>query len=316
MFFFISGFIITTLMLREYDLHGTVALKSFYLRRLFRLMPALLVFLIVCCIFLFLVNGAVRTVELISALFFFSNYLTIFGSFDGIGFYSPISIVWSLSVEEHFYLVWPFVFLLIGSRAALVRIVLAGLVMALSWRCILVFGVGLENLPHYRIYKATDTRFDSILFGVLFALIGSSSRFYGLVTRRSVVGVGILLLISGFAFRSDEFRESIRYSIQGVGLLLVFHFMIFQATLVGTVLRSAWMQFFGKISYSLYLYHWLVFVLVQHHLSDFSLLAKMGLMLSASIALAWLSFRFVEQPCLRFGRGFVASRAAQRRYFA
>jgi peptidoglycan/LPS O-acetylase OafA/YrhL len=180
--------------------------------------------------------------------------------------------------------------------------------VVLAWRCYLVFGVGLDYLPHYRLYKATDTRFDAILYGVLFALIAGSSGFRIIVSSRLALFFGYALLLSSFFFRSPEFRESFRYSVQGLGLLLVFGNLIDSKSHSARLLRSGVFRFFGKISYSLYLYHWLIFVLVQHYFGGYPFVIRVALMLPLSVFLGWVSYRWVERPGLQFGRHFIASR--------
>ena len=308
-FFFISGFIITKLMLGEYEESASISMIAFYLRRAFRLMPALIVFTIICMGVLSYSNVSFGWLEIAATLFFFANYLSIFGSFSTIGFYSPLTIVWSLSVEEHFYLLWPIVFLLAGAgRELLIKIVVALILIVLAWRCYLVFGVGLDYLPHYRLYKATDTRFDAILYGVLYALLAISSGFSNFASSRLTLFFGYVLLLSGFLFRSPEFRESFRYSVQGLGLILVFGNLIDSRSYSSRLLRSGFFQFFGRISYSLYLYHWLIFVLVQNYFGDRSFVFRVAVMLPLSIFLGWASYRWVERPGLQFGRHFITSR--------
>lgn len=174
-----------------------------------------------------------------------------------------------------------------------------------------MYAVGLNNLPHYRLYKATDTRFDAILYGVHFALIKDAVRLKEVASSRIVVLIGFELIHSSFEVRNPEFRESFRYSFQGFGLLLVFHTLLDPKSFFGTVLRSAFLQFFGRISYSLYLYHWLIFVLLEYYLVEHHVLFKLSIMVPASVVLAWFSYQYVEHPGLRFGRRFIADRNAK-----
>lgn len=308
-FFFISGFIITKLMLREHQLSACISMRAFYLRRIFRIMPALLVFVIACMCAFYYNDITFGWLEIAAALLFFSNYLAVFGSINAIGLYSPLSTVWSLSVEEHFYLLWPIAFLLVdGRRELLIKIVVSLIFIVLAWRCYLVFGVGLDYLPHDRLYKGTDTRFDSILYGVLFALLANSSGFSFFRTKWFPLFCGYALLASSFFFRNPEFRESFRYSVQGLGLFLVFGNLMDSKSFLSRLLRSDFFQFFGRISYSLYLYHWLIFVLVEYYFGDYPFLIRVALMLPLSVFFGWASYRWIECPGLQFGRHFIASR--------
>ena len=306
-FFFISGYIITRLMLAEYEGLSSFSLKAFYARRVFRLMPALLVYTAICAIVLLCGNVSLGWMEIAATILFFSNYLSIYGDHAVIGYYSPLSIAWSLAIEEHFYLMWPVAFVFFrGRRQVLFKLVIFLVVAALAWRCYLVFGVGLDHLPHYRLYKASDTRFDSILYGVLFALLANSRTFIEFVSKNMTFLIGVGLLVCSLLIRSNEFRESFRYSVQGLGLLFVCWRLMHPISFAARALRSDSLQFLGKISYSLYLYHWLVFVVVQYYLGHQPVFIKAAVMLPSSVFLAWASYHFVEQPGLRYGRAYIS----------
>lgn len=304
-FFFISGYIITSLLMREREVCGDINIKKFYLRRFFRLMPALLVYLFVSVLVKLAYGLHVSLSELMSALFFYANYYGIFFGFSNEGLISPFTIVWSLSVEEHFYLVFPLLSAVLFGRARyFLVILLASIIFALAWRIYLVYGVGFDNLNHYRIYKSTDTRFDSIVFGVLFAVLSRHDRCFSFLSTNFSLIVGSSLILLSLLIRDDSFRETVRYSIQGVGLLFVFQHLIFGSPFLKSLLRLRLLVFFGKISYSLYLYHWLVFVMIEHALSSESLALRFFVMISFSILFAMTSRYFVERPGLNFGAKF------------
>ncbi len=306
-FFFISGYIITRLMIAEWDKTAQVSISKFYLRRFFRLMPALIVFVLISLGVMQLAGVQWQWIELMSVFFYFANYFGIFVGFSGDLLPPPLSITWSLAVEEHFYMLFPFVF---SVCIAFPRRFLAGLltfiVGILLWRLYLVYGVGLDQLVHYRIYKATDTRADSIMYGTCFALI--QARYPGLAAhfaQRKALIAGVLLMLASLLIRDENFRESWRYSVQGIALALMFTHLITESNMASRVLASPAMVYVGRISYSLYLYHWLVFGIISFWLPDLSLPVKFCVMIVASLVLADGSQRLIEAPFLRLGQRYL-----------
>lgn len=309
-FFFISGFIISSLLLKELNSSGQISFRDFYIRRTFRILPVLIAYLAFSTAYVVFVADKVDYPQLMAALLFYYNYyfLWIDPHVGEFGKFHPYSIVWSLAVEEHFYLAFPLI--LYGFKANL-RILLVSLVAAcvcvLLWRCYLVFQVGLEHMVHDRIYKSTDTRFDAIMFGVIFAI---SSYLYGskIVERTSsstALIVGLLLLLISLAIRNDNFRESFRYTIQGLGLFVLFGGMLTPAALASKVLGSAFFLYLGKISYSLYLWHWAVYVIMQRTWDPNHSVLAAGVMILVSIVIAHFSQKYIERNSLKWRARFI-----------
>ncbi|MBC3928578.1 acyltransferase [Undibacterium sp. CY21W] len=305
-FFFISGFIITRLMISEWDKTGTISIKKFYIRRFFRLMPALIVFVVLSLITMQLAYVNWTWTELSSVFFYFANYFGIFVGFSGEVLPPPLSITWSLAVEEHFYMIFPVFFLaVIAVPKRFYRIAICLLIGVLLWRIYLVYGVGLDNLPHYRIYKATDTRADSIVYGTCFAfLLARTEWVLKFFSQKKVILTGAALMLFSLLFRDENFRESFRYSIQGIALMCLFPVLVLNTTIASRILSTPVFVYIGRVSYSLYLYHWLVFGIITMWLPDLSFAVKFPLMIVLSFILADLSCRWVETPFLRLGRQF------------
>ena len=232
LFFFLSGFLITTLLGREFDAHGRIAFRAFYARRALRLGPPLLLTLILAA-GLGAAGAARADFELgalASQILFYHNYHLILGG-EGI-FASGLSVLWSLAVEEHFYLVWPLMFLLIargrlGGDGGL-RAVALLLAAFLAWRAVKVLALGAEGIA---ITHATDTRFDSILYGALLALMqrsGAAARLFpdAALPRLALTGGALALLLASFAIRDPLFRDTLRYTIRGLALLPLFHYAV------------------------------------------------------------------------------------------
>lgn len=296
-FFFISGYIITRLMLAEHAAHGAIGIRAFYLRRFFRLMPALYAYLAVCTLVLWMAAQPPRWQDIAAVVFYVGNYWNIYGHFQSGSIPSPLPITWSLAVEEHYYLVYPLLFALLAARPArLLGVILAVLAVVLAWRVWLTFGIGLERLRPDRIYMATDTRVDSILYGAGFAVLGQLRPAWLERARHpAFLVLGLGLLAASLLYRNPEFREAFRYSMQGIALACMWQGLLFGGSWPSRWLSSPLMLYIGRISYSLYLYHWLVTVLLQAWLPALGTPARVALTLALSLPAAHASWRWVER---------------------
>jgi peptidoglycan/LPS O-acetylase OafA/YrhL len=317
-FFFLSGYLITTLMRIEIETTGTLSVKNFFLRRAFRILPP---FYLVLLLILWIVRagwlaGTYTRWDLVASLLYMTNYWNIYvRSIMMPGF----NIFWSLAVEEHFYLIFPFVVLVmlrlrISKRAQTVFL-LGACAAVLIWRCILVFKLhsldmtfGPVAFPLRTMY-ATDTRLDSILFGCVLALWGNpmlDSR-----PRHSWVATlaGIVALLATFVIRAPEFRETFRYSVQGLALMPLFISAIrLHDHWAFAWLNSRWLRWIGVLSYTLYLVHYPALNLAEQWSNN--RLAVGVVALTMSLAVAHLMHLFVEKPMAAVRRRF-GSRAAE-----
>lgn len=303
-FFFLSGYLITTLLRRESETTGGIDLWRFYLRRTFRILPPMYatIALTVLCVFCDLLHETISLHRLLPSLLFYTNYAKI----AGVDPLPGLSALWSLAVEEHFYLLFPVAYVallrVIPSRRHQALILLALWFVVLAWRCALVlwFKVSLEPVP-YRVSLATDTRIDSILIGCILAIELNpmldrsvwSGRTWGLL-----LAVGSLATFVGSILPSIPMRETIRYSIQGIGLLPCFYCAIrFPEWGCFRPLSWGWVRFIGVLSYSLYLVHGLL----GHLLADWirPVLAVEVCGFVASMALAWLFREAIEKPSMK-----------------
>ena len=275
-FFFISGFIITRLLLNE----SSIDLPAFYIRRWFRLAPALFVYIAASITALGIIGYSIPIGDIVSVIFYSANYHYVFAHFAAFGAQmvgSPFTICWSLAVEEHFYVLFPLLLLMLGQRIErLAWVLLFFCVAVLAWRAYLTFGVG--HLPPYRIEVGTDTRLDSIAFGCLLAtcfhLAAHGNQFLDKVfdTLRGYRGVVIcgILLVASVGMRSADLKYVFSYSIQGVALAALFVSLFWRnpAAKLKSALEHPGLVYIGSISYSLYLYHYLGFVIAQLVLTD------------------------------------------------
>jgi peptidoglycan/LPS O-acetylase OafA/YrhL len=288
-FFVLSGFLITCLLVGEHRSAGRIDLRGFYVRRALRLLPALVVLLVVASILMVLVG---RSDEILGdvgpTLFYFMNWTKAAGEDAGY-----LSHAWSLSIEEQFYVIWPL--LLVGALSVLrlplrwIGLLTAALAaLAAAWRLVLWAP---ENFD--RVFWSTDTRADALLVGSAVALIlaGRQSRLPVAVTAASAGTIVAVLLLGDVA------------SFATTGLLLV---AVASAVLVVGItadnpvtrmLGWAPLVYVGTISYGLYLFHRPVMRLGSGWDFDGQVIPA-AVMFAVSVGLAWLSMRYVERPFL------------------
>lgn len=299
-FFFLSGFLITTLLTREQDRHGTIALKAFYLRRIVRLAPPILITLAAATALVLagLAEGDLSVPTFLSQIFFFTNYHMLTpdagSSVDG------LAVLWSLSVEEHFYIIWPILFIAIARGLIGIRGILVLLVAILVWRYVrmAVLGDG-----EWTIYISTDTRFDSLLYGCLLALMiwrGHAARVFPdeLPTRMALIGGALTALMISFLVRDEAFRSIFRYSVQGIALMPLFYYAVFRpGDLPFRPLNWAPLRMVGIWSYTIYLCHYVIIqALAQAGVGQLGDPLFVGLSAALSCGFAALVYRLAEQP--------------------
>jgi peptidoglycan/LPS O-acetylase OafA/YrhL len=303
-FFFLSGFLITTLMRSEFDRNGSVNIRHFWLRRALRILPPFyLVALTATLIALILYPpGTVYAPAMTAELLFYANYWGIFG----INREAPgTGVVWSLAVEEQFYLLFPLLFVSIQklrvSRSGQAWLLWGLCALILAWRCALVIAMHSDST---RIYIATDTRVDSVLFGCALAVwnnpvldepTGSPGLWKFLLLPAALAALLICFLI-----QATVFRETWAFSIEGAALTLVFIAAIrFHTWPLFRFLNWRPVMFIGTLSYSLYLVHDVLLRAVARLWQHSHAWQRAVVSLAASIIAAWMIYVLVEKPCAR-----------------
>jgi len=312
-FFFISGYLITTLLRREYEKNQVINLKHFYLRRIVRIWPGfyLVLFLSAILTLIGVLEGEMQLQGFLSQALHYYNYYEAFAG--GYGIPPGTSVYWSLAVEEHFYCLFPFLYISLLKRGVSPqrqRLIIWGICLAiLIWRCVLVFGMGANE---YRIYHLSDTRIDSILFGCALAVKGNPALDppYGSdrLWKFFVLPGGITLLLFTFIWRYPEFENTLRFTIQGIALHGLFIAAIrFPDWGVFQILNWSWMRFIGLLSYSLYLVHDTVIHAVALYLPQISVVLQGVISMLICFILAYAMYRYIELPCGKLRKHFSSS---------
>jgi len=306
-FFFLSGYLITTLLRREYAATGDIDFKLFYLRRAYRIFPPmyLVLLLILGLGLLGVVPHTATWPGVLAQGLQVTNYYMIVSGLPGL-VYSTGSF-WSLAVEEHFYLLFPLLllFCLRRWRAAHVAVILLGLAMAvLLWRCVLVYGL---DATVERTYLASDTRIDSILFGCLMGLccnpaLDAAGARLGTGVKALALVAGTSLLLLCLLVRDAAFRETLRYTLQGVAFLPIFWLAVRHPTWpVFAPLNWRPAVLMGKLSYTFYLAHFFFLEVVASLLQQQVVVALVAF--GCSLLFAYLVYLGVERPCARLRSG-------------
>ena len=313
-FFFLSGYLITTLLRREYERSNGIDFKKFYMRRVLRIWPPFYIVLILAIgaswISGFYANAtSEHYYAILSQVLHYSNYFNL--QFTDRSMALGTAVYWSLAVEEHFYLLFPLLYVLLrrlGVGSSKQAFVFWGICLAvLLWRCLLVFKLG---AGYDRIFFATDTRVDSILFGCALAVTGNPA----LAQDRQIsetslkyfyLPAGCVLLFCSVFFRASDFRDTLRYSIQGVALYPFFIAAIrFPEWLIFRPLNWGWMRFLGVLSYSLYLIHFTVIKILTLHMPELDIVTTAVVSLAISLVLSYAVYRLAEVPAARIKKRF------------
>jgi len=304
LFFVLSGFLITGLLLDEHRRSGTVSLRSFWNRRGRRLLPALAAFLAVVLLVTTLIGDVAQRRDLpsglLSAIFYVSNWNLIAhhqSYFDQFSSLSPLRHLWSLAIEEQFYLIWPLVVIacLTRSRKLLIAVTAVAATLSIGLMAFLL-GSGDPS----RSYYGTDTRAFSLLIGALGALFAWHLRPTGRKTFFAGV-VGLLALAGAFLFIHDSDRWMYRggfvvFALVALGVII----LASGDTIVSKAMSHPVLRRIGFLSYALYLWHWPIRVFitdVRLHLPDSTIghVAGVAIRLALTFGMAWLSMELVER---------------------
>ncbi len=307
-FFFLSGYLITTLLRLEAERNGRIGLAAFYLRRALRILPPMYIVLAVAVALS--VAGVVATATsataiALQALHLTNVYTIANGSADGLA--PGTGVYWSLAVEEHFYLLFPMLYIGLRHFCPAARrqafILLSIAAVALVWRVVLVMVLGASA---DRTYIATDTRIDSILFGCILGIYGNPALDPIRVGERwwkwLLLPAAVATLLVTFLVRDPRFQETARYTLQGLALFPLFVIAVrYPSWGPFRLLTIRWIRFVGALSYTLYLLHQVVLFAVQAHTTLHPVLQG-AIALAIALLLSLAIHLLVERPCARLRR--------------
>lgn len=294
-FFVLSGFLITWLLRKEQRATGRISIRRFYVRRVLRIFPAYYGYVIVSLILL-RYRGVDEAPGLVrSAIFYVMNYYNAAHGHPPGAF----SHLWSLAVEEQFYLVWPLVvFLFVGRKPrALGAFVTYVILLVLAWRSIVFLTT--DNVAY--VYNAFDTRFDSIAIGCLLALAVEWHWFLKLATalaRGAWAPLVTLLLLIVSQNASARFHYSVGFTVDSLLLaVLIIQILILHDRALWSWLQHPVIRYVGVISYPMYLYHqWGVDV--AYRATMLPGIGQFGITVLVTIAAASASYFLIERPFL------------------
>ena len=300
-FFVLSGFLITYLLVSEFDQYGSVSLRNFYMRRLLRLGPALLALLFAFCLasFLFLSSQKATSnyIDSLISLAYLSNWARAFS------IHPPdlLGHTWSLSIEEQFYIIWPIILLtmlrLSKNRSQVV--ILAAITAISSW-IVRVYLLSNGATPE-RLYNGLDTRADALMVGCTIGVAMSS----GLLMknhRETLSKIFIFMAPISVACLLGRWRSPVMYqfgffTIDIMATILVIDVLINPRSLIRKLLGMRWLVWVGRISYSLYLWHYPIYrALFAFKFSSLAVLTWGSL---ATFLVASMSHYFMEKPLLK-----------------
>jgi len=300
-FFFLSGYLITTLLRAEAQQKNSIDLRNFYVRRALRIFPPCYVTVLIVTVLAgagFIYNTESYR-SLFAAFLYFSNYWNILGFGNLI---AGMGVLWSLAVEEHYYLLFPALYAWfakgVKSRRFQAAVLITLCIAALGWRCCRVFYF---HSPWESIYEGTDTRFDSILWGCVLAVIANprlGDQVDWLKKRANLLALaGAGLLVFTFALRNPVFRETIRYTLQAIALAPIFFLVSLQKNFLTQCLEWRVLRWLGQLSYTMYLVHHTLFHHFYHYYRPSLSLAL--IILATTVLYAQAMRTFVELPLQR-----------------
>ncbi len=309
MFFVVSGYIITSLMLREQDAYGTISLKNFWARRARRLLPlASIVIISTLLIGLWALDDSrisSLTNDSIFSSLFAANMLFAFrggGYLTGLAPESPLLHLWSLAVEEQFYIVWPLLFVYLAKKGKNIRkniVVTSVIAIPIS----LVFSIILTSVNKGVAYYILPTRLWELLAGCALAAGGTWAAKLPLRKTGACAGIG-MLVYAATAYTTDTAFPSYTALVPVVGTLLLINGKDHTLS-VNRLLACRPLVWFGKISYATYLLHWPMLKLWEGKYGEQTPATNLIVVL-LSVPLACLSYKFFENP-IRFSAKLVAN---------
>lgn len=310
-FFVLSGYLITDILVMEWKKNKRIDFKNFWLRRARRLLPGMLVMLVITLAWITIFHSSLLEEmrgDSLAALFYVSNWWYIYHKlsyFDNFSQLSPLNHFWSLAVEEQFYVIWPFIislglYYIKKTSRMIVLICLGAVASAVAMAILYEPGADVS-----RIYYGTDTRSFSLLIGAVLAFVWPSNRLAHNIIPKArfildVVGGIALIIILGMFWKTNQY-DPFLYNGGMVLLSLVTALLVANlahpTSRITRLLRFRPLRWIGIRSYGIYLWHYPILTLTtpKVHSGDFSLIRSV-LQFLFIMLIAQISWKFIENP--------------------
>jgi peptidoglycan/LPS O-acetylase OafA/YrhL len=323
-FFVLSGFLITALLMEEWAKTGSISFKNFYMRRALRLLPPLLLLIVLCLLFVTFFPPEQGTLpaakSILVALFYLSNWMPS-------GVYSPLFHTWSLGIEEQFYIIWPlllFVFLWLKADARTILLLLTVAILAVAFNRAMLWH-SLSGSEQNMIYTRLDARADALLVGCIIGILVSRDLIPNQTWALAAIkGLAVLSAAGmGFLLFTIPSTSAFLYfgGFTGVALMvaiIIVHLFTAPWRTTLLILEFPLLRWFGRLSYGLYLWHLPVYSLYDSLFPPFPLrsytlriVLPFIIKFVLSVAVSTLSFYFVEQPVLKLKKKFSSVRGGK-----
>ncbi|QLK85689.1 acyltransferase family protein [Staphylococcus sp. 17KM0847] len=314
-FFVISGYLITSLLLFEYDNYGRIDLITFWIKRFKRLIPAMLFVVLISVIYVVFFEPEILKAikgDAVAALIYVSNWWYIFQDIDYFDQFKPMPLkhLWSLAVEEQFYIFYPLVLLsllkVLKKKKWVVWTLLIISLLSAAW----MFYLSMPDANNSRTYFGTDTRLQTLLIGVIFAFLWPAFKLKAKpsMVSRSIVDilgssalVGLLVLFVIVNEQQYWLYSGGFYAISLLTLLIIASVVQPQG-LLAKAMGNPLFVYIGKRSYSLYLWHFVIITFVHKHFVAGQYPFYVYIIdVVLTLLMAEISYRYIETPFRRYG---------------
>jgi peptidoglycan/LPS O-acetylase OafA/YrhL len=304
-FFVLSGFLITVLLWQEYERKEKISLKNFYIRRLLRLTPALALLLGIFAAYTIAAKSGEALAKSGKAIVFSGLYLSDFALAFNLAGLGSLEHTWSLAIEEHFYLLYPLLLAFFLGRKwsrKTIFAVFSVMIVAIIIHRVFLWGPSPEQVN--RVFYGFDTRADGLLIGCMLGLAAAWGKLPS-IKWFIALPASLILLFATIFVSWDSAIYAYGLPLINLSTAIVLAFVV---TSRFSLLTNKPLVWIGMISYGLYLWHNLIFILVREKITE-SPLSILVLGSIVSLACATMSYYLLEKPCLKLKKRFAADSA-------